>query len=486
MPNMSGMDMPGMNMSNMNMSGMRGMSGTSSTSQANNNNPAPNQTFDTTFSGNPPADPTPAQTRKELRLEFNVLGNPLDSQAPLGLSDLQRIATEHNPTLIQARAQVEGETGKAKQAGLYINPAIAYNGDLLGLPRAGAGEWQGGMLEQEIILGGKLKLSRQKYLARVEAAKQQLQAQTLKVSNDVQIHYYHVLAAAERLKLQNELWKSVRDHWLTIGEMSNLGEASQADRYLANVTQEEQRLKVLESENDLMYAWENLTTILGVDMTYRGVNGELDGNPELIPWQSLMARLITDSPQLGEARAKLRSDEITLKREKRQMIPNLIISGGAGYDQLDSGFAARANLQMVNIPLFDRNQGTIQQAKADLSRQKAQVQLVELQLRRKLANHFREYVTAVQHVQSYKNVILPDLQKRYTIMLKSYADTRTDWPAVLETQRDFFKLRLAYIDHLVTWREQEVLLNGFLLTGALIAPEGVTPPGHIDATPKPR
>ncbi|MBX9722626.1 MAG: TolC family protein, partial [Candidatus Obscuribacterales bacterium] len=263
MPNMPGMDTSDMRGminpdENMNMSGM-----------PQKNNPAPagittENASATKFS----VDPTPIQTRKELKLDFNVLGDPEGSQPSLSLPALQKIASEHNPTLIQARAQIEGETGKAKQAGLYTNPAIAYNGDLMGLPRAGAGEWQGGMIQQEIILGSKLKLSRQKYLARIEATKHQLQAQTFKVSNDVQMHYYRVLAAVQRLKLQNELWKSVRDHWLTIGEMSNLGEANQADRYLANVTQEEQRLKVMEAENDLMYAWENLTTVLGVDMPY--------------------------------------------------------------------------------------------------------------------------------------------------------------------------------------------------------------------------
>jgi outer membrane protein TolC len=182
----------------------------------------------------------------------------------------------------------------------------------------------------------------------------------------------------------------------------------------------------------------------------------------------------------------LNSDVITVKREKRQKIPDIVLSGGAGYDQLDRGFAAVANFSLVNIPLFDRNQGTVRQAEADLSRQKAQVELVELQLRKKLAQVYREYVTAVQHVQAYKKVILPELQARYAIMLTSYKNTRADWPAVLETQRDFFAERLAYIHYLETWREHEVLLNGFLLTGALEAPRGVTPPGHIDATPKPR
>ncbi|MBX9689127.1 MAG: TolC family protein [Candidatus Obscuribacterales bacterium] len=431
-------------------------------------------------------DPIPAQQRRELRLEFNVYGEPDSSQNPISLPELEKLAVEHNPTLIQSRTQIEGELGKAQQAGLFPNPGMGYSGDLLGLRGAGGGEWQGAMLQQEVILGGKLKLSRQKYLARVDAAKQQAVAQSYKVKNDVQTHYYRVLAALARLKMQNELWKSTRDRWLTVGEMANLGEASQADRHLANATQEEQRLQVLEAENDLMLAWENLTAVVGLEMPYRKLEGELEGEPVLVPWQNLENRLIKDSPQMGEALAKLRSDEITLKREQRQKIPNVVMSAGAGYDQLDKSFAARANLQVVNIPLFDRNQGTVQQARADLDRQKAQVQLLALQLRRALAHQYRQYVTAVQHVQAYKKVILPQLQARYALMLKSYEDTRTDWPAVLESQRDFFEKRLAYIHHLEEWRAQEVLINGFLLTGALNAPEGITPPGHIDATPKPR
>ncbi len=480
--------MPGMDMSGMNMSGtkpkadpMKDMPGMDMP-QLRGAIPTTKNDAATTES----ADPTPLQTRKEIRLEFNVFGDPADIQPPLSLDDLQDLATKNNPTLVQARAQVDGELGKARQAGLYMNPSLAYNGDLMGLPTAGAGEWQGGMAQQEIILGGKLKLSRQKYLARADAARQQLQAQTYKVSNDVKTHYYHVLGAVKRLNMQLELWKSMHDRWLTVGEMFNLGEADEADRQLANANQETARLRVMETENDLMYAWENLIAVLGVNIPYRRLAGELDGEPQLMGWQTLVDRLIKDSPQMGEARAKLSSDEITLKREQRQKIPNVVVSGGGGYDQLDRGFAARANLEVVNIPLFDRNQGTVQQARADLSRQKAQVQLVEIQLRRNLARQYREYVTAVQHIQSYKKTILPALRKRYELMLNSYKDTRTDWPAVLETQHDFFKERLAYIHYLETWREQEVLLNGFLLSGALDAPEGITPPGHIDATPKPR
>jgi outer membrane protein TolC len=426
--------------------------------------------------------------RWNARLEFNVVGEPTHNQdqPPLSLQDLKKFAQDNNPTLIQARAQIDGEKGKALQAGLFPNPAIAYNGDLMGLRAAGAGEWQGGLLQQDVILGGKLRFSRLKYLARADAARQQAQAQAYRVANDVTMHYFRTLAALERLRMQNEFLKSTRDRWITVREMLNLGQANQADKHFANVALEEQNLKVLEAENDLSLAWENLTSAVGTDLPYRKLGGTLESTPQDLEWQTLLDRLMKDSPQLKEAREKLRSDEITVRRERRQKIPNLALQGGGGYDQLDGGFAARANLGVTNIPLFDRNQGTVQQALADLSRQRAQIKLIELQLRCALAKEYAKYTTASQHVEAYKKVIIPESQSRYSLLLKSYADTRVDWPEVLEAQRDYLRQRLCYIDHLLALRESETVLNGFLLTGALEAPPGVTPPGHIDATPKPR
>ena len=404
------------------------------------------------------------------------------------LADLQKMAQDHNPTLIQANAQVKGEKAKARQAGIWPNPSAGYTGDLMGVPTAGAGEWQGGTVAQEIILGGKLRLSKAKYAARAEAAEQQRIAQSFKVTNDVETHFYRTLAADAKLAMQKELLKSNQDRFLTVNEMFNLGEANEADKHLAGANLAEQKLKVLEAQNDLQFAWENLTTAVGMDMPYRKLTGTLESKVETtqLDWQPLLDKLLEKSPQLGEARAKLKSDEITLHREKVQKVPNVEFGGGYGYDQLDRGGAARATMNVTNIPLFNRNQGTVQQAEADLSRQKAQVKLVELQLRRQLADQYRCYLTALQHIDSYKSTILPALSRRYQLMLKSYQDLRTDWPAVLETQRDFFSQRLAYIDHLQKWRESEISLNGFMLTGALEPPPGITPPGHIDATPQPR
>lgn len=417
-------------------------------------------------------------------LEINDSGN--NDAKSYNLDELERLAEQNNPTLIQAKAQIKGEKGKALQAGIWPNPTLNYRGDLMGLPTAGAGEFQGGSVGQEVILGGKLKYSRRKYEARTRAAEQQAIAQGWRVKNDVRSAFVNALGSAERLKLEQEMMKSIKDAWLTAQEMHNMGQANQMGLRAANIEFELEKARVVGAQNDLQFAWQSLTTVVGIDVPYKPLQGKLEENFNELNFDSVLQKLLADSPELGEAKAKLKSDEITLQREHRQPVPNVTLSGGAGYDQLDKGAAAVAGVTLTNIPLFNRNQGTIQQAEADLTRQKAQVKLVELNLRKRLAEHFNSYKTSVAFVRAYRDVVVPQSKEKYELALESYKDTRLEWPNVLEAQRDYVKARMEYIRHLVACKENSIEINGLLLTGGLVPPPGVTPPGHIDATPQPR
>lgn len=482
---MSGMDMSGShksNMDGMNMSGPQKNMGGMDMKMTR-----PNLSEDskhTTQENDSLDQDIPATLRPAI--EKNEFSTTTANGVSYTLEQLQRLALNNNPTLLQARAQVAGEKGKALQAGLIPNPDIAYAGELLGLRTAGGGEFQGGVISQEVILGGKLKYSRKKYQARASAAEEQERAQRFRVSNDVAIGYYHTLAAAERLRIQKEFMKSARDSWLTTREMYNLGQANQADLHRVNISLEKQNLRVKTAVNELNLVWQQLMAVVGIDADYAPLQGTLETDVPNMEWQAGLTRVLAQSPELGEAKAKLKSDEITVQRERRQRVPNLLLSAGPGYDQLDRSFAAVAAANVTNIPLFNRNQGTIKQAQADLDRQRAQIRLIELQLKTRFAMQYKQFITARQHVEAYKTVIVPEAKQRYEVCLESYADTRLDWPVVLEAQRDFLTARISYIDHLLELQESNVELQGFLLSGGLVPPPGVTPPGHIDATPQPR
>ncbi len=403
---------------------------------------------------------------------------------PLTLETLESLARAHNPTLVQASAQIEGERGKALQAGLYPNPFVGYVGEQIGVEGT-AGEFQGGFVQQEIVTGGKLRLSREKYLARASAAEFQALAQGYRVMNEVRIRYYRTLGAQERLDIHRELLETAEDAIVTVQELFNVGQANRADLHQAKVLREDRRLDVKMAKNDLEMEWERLLTVVGVPRPSEALAGRLEGKAVPIQWEAALRRLLTESPQLGLARAKLKADELTVDREKVQPIPNLILRGSAGHS-FDAGDTVYGAGAFIELPLFDWNQGTIRPAQADLRRQRAEVRLIQLRLRRSLAEQFRGYRTALQHVDSYRDVILPASQARYTARLRSYEENREKWPAVLEAQQDFFLRRLTYVDHLVAWRTTAVTIDGLLLVDGLASPAGVTAPGHIDTAPKPR
>jgi len=185
------------------------------------------------------------------------------------------------------------------------------------------------------------------------------------------------------------------------------------------------------------------------------------------------------------AKAKLAADRTTVQRESVQWIPDIVVKGGPGYNFTNNDPVYNASAQL-ELPLNDRNQGTILQAQRDLQRQQEEIRRTELVLRDRLAMAYRTYATSLQHATEYKQFVIPERRAAYTEQLQSYKDNRIDWEAVLQTQQEFFMARLDQINQFRDVRIQEMMIDGYLLEGGLMAAQNPTPPGHIDAIPKPR
>ena len=115
-----------------------------------------------------------------------------------------------------------------------------------------------------------------------------------------------------------------------------------------------------------------------------------------------------------------------------------------------------------------------------------EIRRLRLDLRKRLAGEYDNYISAVQHVTEFESVILPAKRKAYELSLTSYKRSRSEWPDVLAAQEAYTNARLLFVQHQESQRTSEVLINGFLLHGGLATPDGPVPGGHIDAVPKPR
>ncbi|MEZ5940236.1 MAG: TolC family protein [Planctomycetaceae bacterium] len=400
------------------------------------------------------------------------------------LDTLLQVATQHNPTLIQARLHINAQLARAVQAGLYPNPTVSAIGEQIGL-NGTAGEWVGAEIEQRFVTGGKLDLSREKYLQRARVAEFNSMAQQYRVCNDIRIRFFNSLAALQILELRRELLKTAEDQVLTMREMYNLGQANQADVQRSLAMIQKHRLAVLGAESHLLRELVELAVMAGLECENVAIEGTLESQQSLIDFETAYRQIIECSPELLAAQAKLREDGVTVNRERVEWVPDIVVSAGPGYNNVDRQTTVGARVAL-EIPLFDRNQGTIAQAQADYTRQTREIQRLRLDLKRRLAAEYERYISAVQHVTELESVILPAQRETYRLALEGYQRNRAEWPDVLMAQESYTNARIDYVTHLKAQRETETVINGFLLRDGLATPGGPVPSGHIDSVPKPR
>src|SRR5262249_4417523 len=154
--------------------------------------------------------------------------------------------------------------------------------------------------------------------------------------------------------------------------------------------------------------------------------------------------------------------------------PNVSIQASTGYNFETSNTVAGVQVGF-QVPLWNRNQGSIQQAKADLARSQAEVARVELSLRARLASAFSRYETARETVRAYREVHIPKTQAARDILSEMYKKRRTPWIEVVKLEQTLYQVQSEYTQQLLALRKAEVEICGLLLVDGLTEPPGPVP-----------
>ncbi len=195
--------------------------------------------------------------------------------------------------------------------------------------------------------------------------------------------------------------------------------------------------------------------------------------------------MLNQSPEIQAALAEIRRDEIMVRRERAEPIPNVLVQAVTGYNY-EFGVQTAGVQLGVTLPIFNRNQGTVREAMSDLSRDHAEYHRLALSLRKRLAEVYTRYENAAASVEDFRAGSLPLARRAYELQLASYHQRRTPWLQVIASRRMFFDLTKDYVESLKELRQAEVEIGGLLLTDGLSAPPSPTSQGHIEAVPTPR
>jgi outer membrane protein, heavy metal efflux system len=423
----------------------------------------------------PPAQqPIPAQKMSEPAAQSN---GPV-----LSLEDLEQMGLANNPTLRQADAEVRATEARQRQVGLYPNPTVGYQGEQI---RGGSfrGGEQGAFVEQDIVLGGKLGADKNVVDQERKQAEAEREEQKLRILSGIRIAYYQALAAQQTVALRARLLALAQDALQTSRQLFNVGQADQPDVLQAAVEADQVDLALTAARDNQQRVWKSLAAVVGKpDLPFSPLSGDLEDVPDLKP-EEWLQKLLTESPavkiaQLGVARAQAQ-----LTRAQKEPIPDLLLRGGIEQNRelLESsgqpvglqGFAEVG----VQLPLFNRNQGNIQAAKAEIERAQLEANRVQLLLRERLSSPIQNYLTATAAVERYRNRMIPNAENAYRLYLEKYANMTAAYPQVLIAQRTLFQLKTDYVAALESVWLNAISLKGFMLTDGLDAP---TAPGEMD------
>jgi outer membrane protein, heavy metal efflux system len=415
-------------------------------------------------------------TRVLITLLFSIAALAQTQPPTITLAQLEEIALTNNPTLRQAQAEIRVAAGRRRQAGLYPNPVVGYTGEEIRGGSFGGGQ-HGFFVEQEIVLGGKLGAAKAVFAHERTQAETEAEEQRLRVINGVRTLYYEMLAAQRNTEIHRELSNVAAEAVRVTKQLANVGQSDDTDILQAEIEQQQGDMSLITAQNNQQRTWRILAAMIGKpEMPMSRLAGEIEANlPDLEsePW---LAELLTKSPSVQIARTSVARAEAQLTEARKVPIPNLLLRGGLQQNrELLDGTPFRAGLQGfaevgVQLPIFNRNQGAKDTARAEIERAQQEVQRVQLVLRERSAEIFEAYKSARAMADRYRHEVLPRAQKAHELHTAKYQEMVSSYPQVIVSKRVLLRLQMDYIAALENVWTAAIALRGFMLTDGLEAP----------------
>jgi cobalt-zinc-cadmium efflux system outer membrane protein len=403
----------------------------------------------------PPGDAEPLPPR-----------TPPPSEA-LSLDELLQLALTSNPAIAQAGARVQALRGQWVQVGLSPNPTMGYAADDMG--DGGTAGKQGGFVGQQFVTGGKLRLNRAVLSREIVQAEQRLAAMQLRVETDVRRAFYAALVAQRRIELAEELLRASSQAAEASQELLQAEEIPRAGLLQTQIEQQNFAIVLQTAKNEQSAAWRQLSAVVGDDLGPRPLAGDVSQLPTMLDWDDQLVRVTTTSPEVSVAFAAVERAQTALERARVEPIPDVSTQATVQFDNATGDTVAGVQVGLP-LPIWNRNQGGIRRAQAEVAEARRNAQRVEFDLKRRLAVAYQQYANARAQAETYSTQILPKSQETYELVQRGYRLGEIGYLDLLTAQRTYAQTNLAYLDALSTLWASWTEIDGLLLSGSLMTP----------------
>ena len=366
----------------------------------------------------------------------------------LTLDQALEMAESMQPQLAEAKAMVEAAEGRARQAGAFPNPEAIAGAQQIPFRGSGANEkeYVAG-LGQTIPLGRRLSKAREAELLDREVRARGLEVKRRDIRKRVHSAFATALYQEKACQAQMEIERSAEKAMVMAQARFDAGDALRED--LARTEMELIRAKVelKRAESLSKQAMVALASAMG-DATFvvQSLVGKLDDVFEVPTLESLVKNLAS-LPENGQAEADIRTRNARLNAAKAERIPDVKVEllyhrlESSRENTIDVGFS-------IPLPLFNRNQGRLREARAELTAAEARSRITYNELTTRLRESHLQLTLALDTIRTFKTEILG----KADIVLKSaearYAAGDISLAEILPVRRDWAAMQLSYLESL--------------------------------------
>jgi cobalt-zinc-cadmium efflux system outer membrane protein len=397
------------------------------------------------------------------------------------VDDLVKIALENNDELAAVRKEAESAEALIKQADLRANPML----------EVGAAKNPATPARSFMVKGSlPLELFGRRG-ARVEVAKKEAEIRRNDLANrerilaaEVRSKFGETIALALKLEfIEDTLALATQNYNLVVARVEE-GKNAPLEQGMESVELNRIRAMRETSEGKVEISLLELKNLVGLApeeiLTLRG--GFEDLLEPLPPQEMATQTALQNRPDLQTARAMESLAEARIEQAKIQGKPDATVNAGyerarqmfpqKGFDDLGNLTPIREEMNVLsvgvtlNLPVFDRNQGTVEASVLEKNAAAKRVEFGELTVKREIAASYVQYQRAARAMEIFRVGVENQAEINLSVVRQIYELGKQNLLDYIVEQRRFIEIKEDFID-----TQLETYLARVEILSAISAPE---------------
>jgi cobalt-zinc-cadmium efflux system outer membrane protein len=366
----------------------------------------------------------------------------------LTLADALQLAMKNNPIMLRERQNLSIANASLRQAKQLPNPEFDINSESYPLFESSPGSFWN---NQELTFrAGQTIETAGKRSKRTRVAQQDLTATGSDVQNterevklETKRRYFAVVLAKAQLSLAQEILKQFDDVIRLNEARFKQGELSGLEMNRIRAERLRFYTDVLDSNLQLRNSKTALLEVVGAsDLTSTfDVTESLGTAIQPVQLSELQQQALQSRPDLLAAQQRLERNRREVELQRAEAVPN--ITPSFGYKR-DFGVNTAAFGIALPLPLFNRNQGGIARATAQVEQQRYEVTRTLLAVRREVQQGYEALQTQAERLGALEKEYVPVARKTHEIAQESYRLGALDLIGLLDSERVYRETLRSY------------------------------------------